>query len=87
MLRGFEAHPRLVSTRNEYFFQKERMNDRELNSTVALENRRPLTDGVAGYRVVRLLEAAQQSLQQNGREMQLGPSAIRSTEHAAVASH
>ena len=33
---GVEAHPCLVSTRNEYFFQKERMNDRELNSNVIL---------------------------------------------------
>ena len=33
---GMEAHPCLVSTRNEYFFQKERMNDRELNSNIVL---------------------------------------------------
>jgi predicted dehydrogenase len=33
------------------------------------ENRAPLTDGVAGYRVVCLLEAAQKSLENNGREM------------------
>ncbi|MBI2815359.1 MAG: Gfo/Idh/MocA family oxidoreductase [Acidobacteria bacterium] len=35
------------------------------------ENRTPLTDGVSGYRVVRLLEAAQQSIEQNGREIEL----------------
>jgi len=63
-----------------------RLMAREFVTSIS-EKRRPLTDGVAGYRVVRLLEAAQQSLQQNGREIQLGPSAIRSTEHAAVASH
>ena len=33
------------------------------------ENRAPLTDGVAGYRVVCLLEAAQKSLEANGREV------------------
>lgn len=33
------------------------------------ESRAPLTDGVAGYRVVCLLEAAQKSLENNGREM------------------
>lgn len=31
----------------------------------------PMTDGYAGYRVVRLLEAAQQSVEQNGREIEL----------------
>jgi predicted dehydrogenase len=31
------------------------------------ERRRPLTDGAAGLRVVRLLEAAQQSINQGGR--------------------
>jgi predicted dehydrogenase len=35
------------------------------------ENRTPLTDGVAGYRVVRYLEAAQRSLENNGREVLL----------------
>ncbi len=35
------------------------------------ENRAPITDGVAGYRVVRYLEAAQQSLAANGREVLL----------------
>ena len=36
-----------------------------------IENRAPLTDGVSGYRVVRILEAAQQSLEANGREVLL----------------
>jgi predicted dehydrogenase len=36
-----------------------------------IENRAPLTDGLAGYRVVRILEAAQQSLEANGREVLL----------------
>jgi predicted dehydrogenase len=35
------------------------------------ENRAPITDGVAGYRVVRYLEAAQQSLAANGHEVLL----------------
>lgn len=35
------------------------------------ENRAPITDGVAGYRVVRYLEAAQQSLEANGHEVLL----------------
>ncbi len=38
------------------------------------ESRPPLTDGFAGYRVVRLLEAAQRSIEQNGREIELGGS-------------
>lgn len=33
--------------------------------------RLPISDGNAGYRVVRLLEAAQQSLQQNGRTIEV----------------
>ncbi len=36
------------------------------------EDSSPLTDGFAGYRVVRLLEAAQQSIQQRGQEIELG---------------
>jgi predicted dehydrogenase len=31
------------------------------------EQRAPLSDGLAGYRVVRMLEAAQQSIEENGR--------------------
>ena len=43
-----------------------------------IENRAPLTDGVAGYRVVRILEAAQQSLEANGREVLLQEVAVES---------
>jgi predicted dehydrogenase len=32
---------------------------------------RPMTDGPAGYRIVNLLEAAQRSIEQNGREIEL----------------
>jgi predicted dehydrogenase len=35
------------------------------------EKRLPISDGYAGYRVVRLLEAAQQSLQQEGRTIEV----------------
>jgi predicted dehydrogenase len=35
------------------------------------ERRRPLTDGAAGLRVVRLLEAAQQSISEGGRLVSL----------------
>jgi len=41
-----------------------------------LENRQPLSDAVSGYRVVRLLEAAQQSIEKNGREVTLPESAF-----------
>jgi predicted dehydrogenase len=41
-----------------------------------LENRQPLSDAVSGYRVVRLLEAAQQSIEKNGREVILPESAF-----------
>lgn len=37
------------------------------------ENRPPLSDGYSGLRVVRLLEAAQRSIQQDGREVLLSP--------------
>ena len=32
-----------------------------------VEKRQPLSDAQAGYRVVRLLEAAQRSIEENGR--------------------
>ncbi|HEX7287873.1 MAG TPA: Gfo/Idh/MocA family oxidoreductase [Candidatus Angelobacter sp.] len=35
------------------------------------EDRKPLTDGASAYRVVRLLEAAQRSIEQNGRAIDL----------------
>jgi predicted dehydrogenase len=40
------------------------------------EARAPLTSGVTGYRIVRLLEAAQRSIEQDGREIELGDSAF-----------
>jgi len=49
------------------------------------ERRAPLTDGYAGYRVVRLLEAAQQSLDQ-GREIQLGRSGVLARRAGAAVS-
>jgi predicted dehydrogenase len=50
---------------------------REFISSIS-EGRPPLTDGASAYRVVRLLEAAQQSIEQNGREIELGrPSVAR----------
>jgi predicted dehydrogenase len=39
------------------------------------ESRRPLTDGRAGLRVVRLLEAAQQSIKCGGQAIQLAAAA------------
>ena len=47
------------------------------------ENRAPLTDGVAGYRVVCLLEAAQKSLEANGAEVLLTD--LKAAEAAASA--
>jgi predicted dehydrogenase len=43
---------------------------REFLSAIG-EKRRPLTDGQSGLRVVRLLEAAQASISQNGRRIEL----------------
>jgi len=42
---------------------------REFLSSIA-ESRPPMTDGAAGYRIVRLLEAAQKSLEMDGREIE-----------------
>jgi hypothetical protein len=36
-----------------------------------MQKRLPISDGYAGYRVVRLLEAAQQSMELNGRPIEL----------------
>ena len=47
-----------------------RLMAREFVNSIA-ENRAPISDGHAGYRVVRLLEAAQQSMERNGRPVQL----------------
>jgi len=55
--------------------------------TSIMQNRKPLTDGRAGYRVVRLLEAAQESIERNGREIELGPSAFPSASKLAVCAH
>jgi predicted dehydrogenase len=44
--------------------------------TSILQKRAPLSDGYSGYRVVRLLEAAQRSIEQNGRLIELRESAI-----------
>jgi predicted dehydrogenase len=52
-----------------------RLAAREFTSSIA-EARPPLTDGSSAYRVVRLLEAAQQSIEQNGREVELGKPAL-----------
>jgi hypothetical protein len=43
-----------------------RLMAREFVSSIA-EKRAPLSDGYAGLRVVRLLEAAQESIEHNGR--------------------
>ena len=51
------------------------------------EDRQPLTDGSSAYRVVRLLEAAQRSIEQNGREIDLDlPGRLRSQRAAALAA-
>ena len=55
-----------------------KLDDSEALRSMALEfvnsirqKRLPVTDGYAGYRVVRLLEAAQRSMQMNGRPIEL----------------
>lgn len=51
------------------------------------EDRQPLTDGSSAYRVVRLLEAAQRSIEQNGREIDLDlPGRLRNQRAAALAA-
>ncbi|HUI41510.1 MAG TPA: Gfo/Idh/MocA family oxidoreductase [Terriglobia bacterium] len=45
-----------------------------VNSIV--DGRPPMTNGTSGYRVVRLLEAAQRSIELNGREIELGKAAL-----------
>jgi predicted dehydrogenase len=47
-----------------------RLMAREFVNAIA-EKRQPLSDAHAGYRVVRLLEAAQQSIERNGRVVEL----------------
>jgi len=48
---------------------------REFVCSVA-ENRAPMTDGGAGHRVVRLLENAQRSMNENGREIELSETTL-----------
>ncbi len=51
------------------------------------EDRSPLTDAASAYRVVRLLEGAQRSIEQNGREIDLdlpGRLVVRGVSPAAV---
>jgi len=36
-----------------------------------MQERLPISDGYAGYRIVRLLEAAQQSMELNGQPIEL----------------
>jgi len=51
------------------------------------EDRSPLTDGASAYRVVRLLEAAQRSIEQNGREIDLDlPGRLRVQRTVAAAA-
>jgi predicted dehydrogenase len=47
-----------------------RMMARDFANSIAT-NRPPLSDGYSGYRVVRVLEAAQASIEQNGRPIEL----------------
>ena len=66
-----------------------RLMAREFVSAIA-QNRAPLSDGHAGYRVVRLLEAAQRSIEQNGRviaitEPRLPMRAIAAASNVAAA--
>jgi len=51
------------------------------------EARPPMSSGIVGYRIVRLLEAAQRSIEQNSREIELGVPAFpraRSREQMAI---
>jgi predicted dehydrogenase len=52
---------------------------REFISSIA-ESRQPMTDGAAGYRVVSLLESAQTSISQNGREIELPEPSVTATK-------
>ncbi|HET6840947.1 MAG TPA: Gfo/Idh/MocA family oxidoreductase [Candidatus Angelobacter sp.] len=51
-----------------------------------IEKRAPLSDGYSGLRVVRLLEAAQHSIQQDGREVLLSPMVPRPQTLATTAA-
>jgi predicted dehydrogenase len=52
-----------------------------------LEDRAALTDGIAGFRVVRLLEAAQSSLDNGGRPVELRDSMLGSLSMIRSAGH
>ncbi|PYS48813.1 MAG: oxidoreductase [Acidobacteria bacterium] len=56
--------PKLDSTEALHYVTSEFLN-------AITEKRRPLTDGYSGLRVVQLLQAAQQSISQNGRPIKL----------------
>ena len=61
-----------------------RLMAREFVDSVS-EGRQPISDGYAGYRVVRLLEAAQQSMELNGRPIELtNPLGVRNIEEPAL---
>jgi hypothetical protein len=52
-----------------------------------VQRRLPISDGYAGYRVVRLLEAAQRSIQSNGQPVELADYAgARKVEDPALAA-
>ena len=62
-----------------------RLMAREFVDSIA-QKRLPISDGLAGYRVVRLLEAAQQSMERNGQLVELNNSiGSRKSESAAFA--
>jgi predicted dehydrogenase len=61
-----------------------RLMAREFVTSIA-EKRAPLSDGHAGLRVVRLLEAAQESIEQNGRVVYLRPPTVRTAVPALAA--
>jgi hypothetical protein len=52
--------------------------------TSITEKRAPLSDGRSGLRIVRLLEAAQQSIEQNGRVVKFKETAPRVPLAAAL---
>jgi predicted dehydrogenase len=62
-----------------------RLMAREFVASIA-EKRAALSDGHAGYRVVRLLEAAQQSMEQNGRVISLNEGALAIDQLEAAAA-
>jgi hypothetical protein len=61
-----------------------RLMAREFISSIQ-EKRAPLSDGYSALRVVRMLEAAQHSIQQNGREVLMQPMVPRPHSVPALA--